>query len=104
MYTQQLHREAAIMSFLSEDFIYLGSHALIAKHAIKVVEYHRDLRNSSILDHTVQSFFSTKMQDEDVLTDHTHACEQKHTCITEASRSDKNQSLYRHFRAYVKSE
>ena len=70
---------AAIMSFLSEDCIYLASDAPTAKDAWKAVEDHRDLRNSSTLQHTVQSFFSTKMQDTDVLTDHISSYEQKHT-------------------------
>ena len=71
--------KAAIMSFLSEDFIYLASDAPTAKDAWKAVKDHRDLRNSSTLHHTVQSFFSTKMQDTDVLTHHISSSEQKHT-------------------------
>ena len=74
--------KAAIMSFLSEDFIYPASDAPTAKDAWKAVEDHRDLRNSSTLHHTVQSFFSTKMQDTDVLTDHISSYEQKHTYTT----------------------
>ena len=75
--------KAAIMSFLSEDFIYLASDATTAKDAWKAVEDHRDLQNSSTLHHTVQSFFFTKMQDNDVLTDHISPYEQKHTYTTE---------------------
>ena len=75
--------KAAIMSYLSENFIYLASDAPTAKDAWKAVEDHRDLRNSSTLHHTVQSFFSTKMQDTDVLTDHISSYEQKHTDTTE---------------------
>ena len=92
---------AAIMSFLSEDFIYLASDAPTAKDAWKPVEDHRDLRNSSTLHHTVQSFFSTKMQDTDVLTDHISSCEQKHTYTTERRRSANDQSHYRHLLAYL---
>ena len=62
--------KAAIMSFLSEDFIYLASDAPRAKDAWKAVAAHRDLLNSSTLAQTVQSLFSTKMQDTDALTDH----------------------------------
>ena len=69
--TRNDHRpEAAIISFLCEDFNYLASDAPTAKDAWIAVEDHRDLRNSSTLPHTVQSFFSSKMQDTDVLTDH----------------------------------
>ena len=71
--------KAAIMSFLSADFICLASDAPTAKDAWKAVEDLRDLRNSWTLHHTVGSFFSTKMQDTDVLTDHIAAYEQKHT-------------------------
>ena len=74
--------KAAIMSFLSEDFIYLACDAPTAKDAWKAVDDYRDLRNSSTLHHTVQSFFSTKMQDTDVLTDHICSYEQKHTYTT----------------------
>ena len=75
--------KAAIMSFLSEDFIYLDSDVPTPKDTCKAVEDHRDLRNSSTLHHTVQSFFPTKMQDTDVLTDHIYSYEQKHTYTTE---------------------
>ena len=68
--------KAAIMTFLSEDFIYLASDGPTAKDAWKVVENYRDLRNSLPLHHTVQSFFSTKMQDNDILTDHISSYEQ----------------------------
>ena len=53
--------KAAIMSFHSIDFINIASDAPTAKDAWKAVEDHRDLRNSSTLHHTVQSFFPTKM-------------------------------------------
>ena len=69
--------EAAMMSCLSEDFIYLASDAHTDKDACQAVEDHRDLRNSSTLHYTVQSFFSIKMQDTDVLTDHIYSYEQK---------------------------
>ena len=92
------------MSFLSEDFIYLASDAPTAKDAWKAVEDHRDLRNSSTLHHTVQSFFSTKMQDTDVLTDHISSYEQKHTYTTERCRSANDQSPYRHLLEYQKSD
>ena len=74
--------KAAIMSFLFEDFFYQGSDAPTAKDACKAVEDHRDLRNSSRLHHTVQSFFYAKMHDTDVLTDHISSYEQKHTYTT----------------------
>ena len=96
--------KAAIMSFLSEDFIYLASDAPTPKDAWKAVEDHRDLRNSSTLHHTVQSFFSTKMQDTDVLTDHISSYKQKHTYTTERCRSANDQSPYRHLLAYLKSD
>ena len=62
--------KAAIMSFLSECVIYFGSDGTTAKDAWKAVEDHRDLRNSSTLHHSVHSYFSTKMEDTDVRTDH----------------------------------
>ena len=62
--------KAAIMCFFSEDFIYLACDAHTAKDAWKAVEAHRDSWNSSTLHHTVQSFFSTNMQDTNVFTDH----------------------------------
>ena len=83
--------KAAIMSSLSEDFIYLGSDATTAKDTWKAVEDHRDLRNSSTLLHTVQSFFSTKMQDTDVLTEDISSYEQKHTYAPEPCRSANDQ-------------
>ena len=92
------------MSFLSEDFIYLASDAPTAKDAWKAVEEHRDSRNSLILHHTVQSFFSTKMQDTDVLTHHIPSYEQKHTYTTEGCRSANDQSLHRHLLVYLKSD
>ena len=67
------------MSFLFEDFIYLASDAPTGKDEWKAVEDPRDSPNSSTLHHTVQSFFSTKMQDTNVLTDHISSYEQKHT-------------------------
>ena len=96
--------KAAIMSFLSEDFIYLASDATTAKDAWKAVEDHRDLRNSSTLHHTVQYFFSTKMQDTDVLTDQISSYEQKQTYTTERCRSANDQSPYRHLLEYLKSD
>ena len=45
--------KAAIMCFLSEEFIYVASDAPTVKDVWKAVEDHRDLRNSSILHHTV---------------------------------------------------
>ena len=41
--------KAAIISFLSEDFIYLASNTTIVKNTWKAVEDHRDSRNSSTL-------------------------------------------------------
>ena len=61
---------AAIMSFLYEDFIYLASDAPTAKDAWNAVEDHRDLQNSLSVHHPVHSFFSTKILDRAVLTDH----------------------------------
>ena len=71
--------KAAIISCQSEDFIDLRSDAHTGKDGWKVVEHHRDFRNSSTLHHRVQSFFSTKMQDTDVLPDHISSSEEKHT-------------------------
>ena len=87
---------AAIMSSLSEDFMYLASDATTAKDVWKAVVDRRDLRNSSTLQHTVHCFFSTKMQDTDVLTDHISSSEQKHTYTTEHCQSTNDQSPYRH--------
>ena len=96
--------EAAIMSFLSEDFSDLASDVPTDKDTWKAVDDHRDLRNSSTIHHTVQSFFSTKMQDTDVLTDYISCYEQKNTYTTERCRSVNNQSVYRHLLAYLKSD
>ena len=79
--------KAAMLSFLSEDFIDLASDATTAKDAWQAVEDHWDLRNSSTLQHTVQSFVSTQMQDTNVLTDHISSYEQKYTYTTERCRS-----------------
>ena len=65
--------KAAIMSFLSKDFIYLARDAPTAKEVWTAVEDNQDLRNSSTLHHTVHAFFSTKMEDTDVPTDHISA-------------------------------
>ena len=92
------------MSFLSGEFIYLASDGPTAKDAWKAVEDKRDLQNSSTLPHTVQSFFSTKMQDTDVLTDHISSYEQKHTYSTERFRSAHDQSPYRHHLECLKSD
>ena len=91
------------MSFRSEDFIYVASDASTAKDALKAVGDHRDLPNSSTLHHTVQSFFSTKMQDTTFLPDHISSYEQKHTYTTERCRTANHQSPYRHLPAYVKT-
>ena len=53
--------KSAIMSFLSQDFIYLASDEPTAKEAWKAVRDVRDLRIASTIHHTVQIFFSTKM-------------------------------------------
>ena len=96
--------KAAIMSFLTEDFMYLASDATTAKNPWKAAEDHRDFRNSSPLHQTVQSFFSTKMQDTDVLTDNISSHEQKHTYTTECCRSANDQSPYHHLLEYLKSD
>ena len=96
--------KAAIMCFLSEDFIYLASDAPTAKDGWKAVEDYRDLRNSSTLHHTVQSFFSTKMQDTNVLTDHISSYEQKHTYNTVRCRRANDESTYRHLLEYLQSD
>ena len=75
--------KGAIISFLSEHFIYLASAAPTAKDAWEEVENHRNLWNSWKLHHTVPAFFSTKMQDTDVLSDYITSYEQKDTYTTE---------------------
>ena len=95
---------AAIMSFVSEDFIHLACDGPTAKDAWTAGEDHRDLRNSSTLHHAVQSFFSTRMQDTNVLTDHISSYKQKHTYTTERCRSAINQSPYRHLLENLKCD
>ena len=73
---------AASLSFLCEDLIYLVPDAPTGKDACKAVEEHRDVRNSSTLQQRVQSFFSTKIQDTDVLRDHISSYDQKYTYVT----------------------
>ena len=92
------------MSFLSESCIYIASDAPTAKYAWKAVENHADLRNSLTLHHTVQSFFTTKIQDIDVLIDHISSYEQQHTYTTECCRSANHQATYRHLLDYLKSD
>ena len=94
---------AAIMSFISEHFFYLASDAPTAKDAWNGVEDHRDLRNTSTLQHTVQSFTSTKMQGTYDLTDHIASHEQKRTYTSERCRRANNQSPYRHLLPFLKS-
>ena len=55
--------KSAIITLLSEDFIYLARDASTAEEAWNAVEDHRDSRNSLILHYTVAAFFSTNMQD-----------------------------------------
>ena len=96
--------KAAITSLLSEEFMYLANNVPTAKDACKAVEDHRDLRNSSTLHHTVQSFFSTTMHDTDVLTAHISAYEQKHTYTTEQGTSANAQSSQGPLLSYLKSD
>ena len=92
------------MSCLSEDGIYQARDATTApaQDACKEVEDKRDLRNSSPLHHRVQSFFSTQMQDTNVLTDYIFSYEQELIYITELRRSAHAESPYRHLLAYIK--
>ena len=82
--------KAAIMTFLSQDFMYLASDDTTAKDAWKAVEDHRDSRNSSTHHQTVLTFFSTKMQYTDVLNDHISCYEQKHTYVRGDAKVNTN--------------
>ena len=92
------------MIFLHEDFIYLASDAATAKDALKPVTNHPDLRNSSTLYLTVPGFFTSTMQDTDILADYICSYEQKHPYSTERYRSANYNSLNRHLYAYRMSD
>ena len=96
--------KAAIMRFLPEEFIYLANDATTDKDAWKAVENHWDSRNSATLYQTVQFFFSTKMQDTDVLTDRIISYVQKHTCIMKCCRSANDPLPCCHLVAYLKDD
>ena len=90
-----------MMSVLSEDFIYKASKAPTAKEAQKLVEDPLDLWNSATLHNTVQSFFSIKMQHNDLLTDPIFFQEQNHTYSSEPCRSANDPSPYHHLLEYL---
>ena len=92
------------MSLLSEAIIYLASDVHTAKDAWKAIEDHGHLRNSSRLDHKVLSFFSTKMQHNDVLTDHHSSYKQKYIYTTEHTGSANDQAPYRYLLEYLKCD
>ena len=78
--------KGAILSFLSEDSIYLFREATTDKDPWKVVEDNREWRNLSTLHHIVQSFFPIKIPHTDVLIVHISSYEQKHSYTTERCR------------------
>ena len=90
--------KSAIMSFHSQDFIYLASNSPILQDTWQAVEDHRNLRNSSTLPHTVQSFFSTEMPYEDILTDYICSYEKTDTYATERCQSANDKLPHRHLR------
>ena len=74
-----------------------------AKDEWKAVEDYSDSWNPSTVHHIVHSFFSTKIQDKDVHTDHISTDEQKHTCATDRCRSGNDLSPHRDLLEYTKS-
>ena len=86
--------KATIMTLLYHHFIYLASITTTVQDAWKAAENHRHLPKSSTLHHTVQPFFSTKIQDTDVLPDNIYSHERKHYYTSERKQHANNQALY----------
>ena len=57
-----------------------------------------------MLNHIVHSFFSTKLQDNYVLTENIYSHEQKHRYTTERCRSANDQSQPRNLLGYLNSD
>lgn len=96
--------KAAIMSALSEHFIYLTSDGPTAQDIWKVVEGYQDWQNSLPLHRIVPSLFTNKMLDTDVLTDHSSSHEKNHTHSTQRCWSANDLSPYRYLADYLKSD